>query len=171
MLFRKLFRKVVGAQGLTFGVMDGVITVLGVLTGLYVLGDRAVVIAGMLIAGLADSFANAAGIHVSQETEGEHGRGEVRMSTLMAFLSTFIVTLLLVLPHAFLSLYLAFLTSMILGLALIFGVGFFVGKRLRKGNKKTGKIMLEYFLIALVVIATSYLIALFVRSLIGVAYV
>jgi hypothetical protein len=60
---------------------------------------------------------------------------------------------------------------MILGLAMIFGVGFFVGKRLRKGNKKTGKIMLEYFLIALVVIATAFLIALFVRSLFGVAHV
>ena len=69
-----LFSRLLGAQGMTFGVMDGVITTLGVLAGLNVLGDRAIVIAGMLIAGFADSFANAAGIHVSQETEGEHSQ-------------------------------------------------------------------------------------------------
>ncbi len=165
------FRRIIGAPGMTFGVMDGVITVLGVLAGLYILGDRTVVIAGMLIAGMADSLANAAGIHVSQETEGEHSRREVMMSTIMAFLSTFVVTLILVLPHAFLGLYAASLASMALGLTMILGTGFFVGKKLGKGSKKTGKIMLEYMVMALVVIGISSLIGLFVRDLLGVVYV
>lgn len=155
---------------MTFGIMDGVITVLGVLAGLYALGDRTVLVAGMLIAGMADSLANAAGIHVSQETEGEHGRREVLMSTLMALLSTLAVTLILVLPHTLLGLYPASLASVLTGLALISGMGFFVGKRLGRGRLKTGGIMLEYVLMALLVIGISSLIGILVRDILGVAY-
>lgn len=166
-----LFRRIVGAQGMTFGVMDGVITMLGVLAGLYVLGDKTVVIAGMLVAGFADSFANAAGIHVSQETEGEHTISEVRMSTIMAFLSTIFVTLFLVIPQLILDLYSALLTSIVIGFALIICMGYYVGKGLKKSDKKTERIILEYVLIALVVIGASYLIGLLVRAWFGVAHV
>lgn len=166
-----LFSRILGAQGMTFGIMDGVITVLGVLAGLYALGDRTVLVAGMLIAGMADSLANAAGIHVSQETEGEHGRREVMMSTLMALLSTLSVTLILVLPHTLLGLCPASLASVLAGLALITVMGFFVGKRLGRGRLKTGGIILEYVLMALIVIGVSSLIGIAVRDLLGVAYV
>ena len=166
-----LFKKIVGAQGLTFGVVDGVITVLGILAGLYVLGDRMAVVAGMLVAGLADSFANAVGIHISQETEGKHSSKEVMMSTSLAFLATFIVTLILVVPHFFMPLQNASFVSVALGLVFITGVGYFIGKRLEKGHLKTGKLIAEYLMMTILVIAASYIIVTLVRDIFGVVYV
>jgi hypothetical protein len=165
-----LFRKLAGSQGMTFGVMDGVITVLGVLAGLFVLGDKGVVIAGMLIAGMADSLANAVGIHVSQETEGAHSRKDIMMSTIMAFLSTFIVTLILVFPHGFFSLYQGTLVSIFLGLLLILGVGYFVAKRLEKDRRGTAILMIEYLGMALLVVGLSSVLGMVVRDLFGVVY-
>jgi len=54
-----------GLQGFTFGMMDGIITALGILMGLSALENRSVVLIGVLVAGLADSFANAATILMS----------------------------------------------------------------------------------------------------------
>ncbi|MCD6445305.1 hypothetical protein J7L49_00770 [Candidatus Bathyarchaeota archaeon] len=66
-----------GLQGLAFGMMDGIITALGVLMGLTPLNDKIILFIGIMVTGLADSFANAAGIHVSEEAETIHKRSEV----------------------------------------------------------------------------------------------
>ncbi|MGQ9468300.1 MAG: hypothetical protein ACUVTD_00475 [Nitrososphaerales archaeon] len=65
-----------GFQGISFGIMDELITTVGVLTGLGITTDQPITILGIVLTGLANSFANAAGIHVSQETEIHHGRRE-----------------------------------------------------------------------------------------------
>ncbi len=66
--------ELLGSEGIAFGLMDGIITILGVLMGLIIVGDKEVLIIGTLAAGIADSFANAAGLHVSQESIRNGGR-------------------------------------------------------------------------------------------------
>jgi hypothetical protein len=58
-----------GFQGINFGVMDAVVTVLCVMIGLSLTNNKLVLLVGIFTAGMADSFANAAGMHVSQENE------------------------------------------------------------------------------------------------------
>ena len=164
-----ILRSLNGCQGLTFGVMDGVITVIGVLVGLYVLGNPLLVVAGILIAGFAGSLANAAGIHVSQETEGKHPPKEVMMSTVMAFSSTATVTVLLVLPFFFLDMGLAVAISVTMGLLFIAGVGFLVADKLHKIGAEKAKLVAEYLLIVLIVIALSYGFGLLIKNILGVA--
>jgi len=164
-----ILRRIKGCQGMTFGVMDGVITVIGVLVGLYVLGNPLLVIAGILIAGFAGSLANAAGIHVSQETEGKHPPEEVMTSTVLAFASTASVTIILVLPFFFLDMGLAVAVSVTMGLLFIAGVGVFVAGKLRKRGTEKAKLVAEYLLIVSMVIVLSYGFGLLVKNILGVS--
>lgn len=163
-----IFRRVLGCQGMTFGIMDGVITVLGVMAGLFVLGDKAIIIAGMLVAGLADSLANAAGIHVSQETEGAHKRKEILMATFLAFLSTAAVTVVLTLPVILMPVQSAFFASIGIGILMIAWVGYYVSQGLEKDKKGSAKLIFEYIAIAIGVIVLSSLIGVAVKALLGV---
>lgn len=145
-----------GAQGMTFGAMDAIINVIGILIGLGVVGNKLTVILGILIAGIANSFGNAAGFHVSEETEGIHTRKEVWKSTIQAFLGTFIVTFLLVIPPLILELFTGIVISVVIGMGLLMGLGCYVSKRV----KNIGMIHLasEYTLIGIAVIIVSYLL-------------
>jgi hypothetical protein len=147
-----------GAQGMTFGAMDAIINVIGILIGLGVVGSKTTVILGILVAGIANSFGNAAGFHVSEETEGIHTRKEVWMSTIQAFIGTFAVTFLLLLPPLLLDLVTGIIVSVVMGISLLLGMGVFVGRRMK--TKGTGMLHLafEYTVIGLLVIAVSYIL-------------
>ena len=52
--------------GISFGITSGIITTLGLMVGLANgTGSRLIVIGGILIIAIADSFSDALGIHVS----------------------------------------------------------------------------------------------------------
>jgi hypothetical protein len=155
-----------GAQGMTFGIMDAIINVIGILIGLGVVGNKVTVILGILVAGLANSFGNAAGFHVSEETEGIHTRKEVWLSTLQAFVGTFSVTFLLLMPPLFLELFSGIMISVAIGIALLMGMGIFVGKRLKCNRKQMVNLAFEYTMTGILVIIASYLLGSFVITLI-----
>jgi VIT1/CCC1 family predicted Fe2+/Mn2+ transporter len=152
-----------GIQGATFGIMDGVITVLGVLVGLGAMGSRTGAIIGVLAAGIADAMANAAGFHVSQETEDHHSRHEVFMSTTLCFLATLLTMFLFLLPLFLLTLRAAIYVSVLLGIAMLIGLGTFVSSY-RKINKRD--LIIEYVVVGLFVVAASYAAGTFVASII-----
>jgi hypothetical protein len=156
-----------GLQGMTFGAMDALINVLGIIVGLGVIGNRAVVVIGLLVAGIANSLGNAAGFHVSEETEGIHTRREVWMSTILSFAGTFIVTLLLVIPILFLNLHQAIVSSILLGMVVIVLVGSFIGKRFKYGRKGTFKLICEYLVLSFVVIVIAFYLGQFAAQMLG----
>lgn len=151
-----------GAQGMTFGVMDAIINVIGILIGLGVVGNKLTVILGILVAGLANSFGNAAGFHVSEETEGIHTRKEVWMSTLQAFAGTFIVTFALLIPPLLLDLFTGIIISVVMGITLLVSMGVFVGKRMKFERGQIIHLAFEYTFIGIAVIILSYLLGYFV---------
>ena len=61
-----------GIEGMAFGIMSGVITILGVLIGLSVTGAKSLTELGIIIVGVADAFSDTAGMYVSEESEGVH---------------------------------------------------------------------------------------------------
>lgn len=136
--------------------MDAVVTVLGVMIGLSVINNKLVLLIGILTAGVADSFANAAGMHVSQETEMHHGKREVFKSTIYCFFATLITVLVLSIPVLLLPLAYSIYISVGIGLMLLVGLGYFVSK---VNNKfKPYKLAVEYLIIGISVGAVCYII-------------
>lgn len=154
-----------GLQGMTFGMMDAIINVLGIMIGLSVMGNRMAVFIAILIAGIANSLGNAAGFHVSEETEGIHTRKEVWMSTIMTFMGTFVATLILIIPILVLGLTGAVITSVVLGILMLLLLGFIVSRCSGYGKGKMARIMLEYLGMGIVVIIIAYYLGIFVSTL------
>ena len=145
-----------GFQGISFGVMDAVVTVLGVMIGLSVTNNKFILLIGILTAGVADSFANAAGMHVAQETDTHHGKREVFKSTIYCFFATLVTALILSLPVALLTLEYSIYVSVGIGLSLLVGLGYFVSKI---NNKfKPHKLAAEYLIIGVSVSVICYII-------------
>jgi len=113
---------------------------------------------GVLTAGVADSFANAAGMHVAQETEIHHGKREVFKSTIYCFFATLITVLVLSIPVLLLPLAYSIYISVGIGLMLLVGLGYFVSKI---NNKfKPHKLAAEYLLIGVSVSIICYFIGI-----------
>jgi len=142
-----------GMQGTTFGIMDGIITVLGVMWGLSVTKNKFILIIGILTAGLADSFANAAGMHVSQETETSYKRKEVWKSTIFCFISTFLVAAVLTSPLILFSIDISIIISGITAIIILIALGYLVAKL---SKKKPLHLIIEYTIMGIVVSAVCF---------------
>jgi len=143
-----------GAEGLSFGIMDGLVNVLGILMGLGAMGDKNIVIIGILVASLANSFGNAAGMHVALEI-AKRPRKTVLKSTVGAFFSTFTASTTLVLPLAFFDLSRALAFSFVLGIGFLTFLGFLAP--IENGHKRW-RIVAEYIGIGITVSILSYLL-------------
>ena len=153
-----------GYQGATFGVMEGIIMALGLIMGLSSMDSRAAIIAGIFAAAFADAFANAAGIHVSQETESHHTRREVWKSTVFCFFTTITVILMLSVPVFFMPISQAILVSGLIGVLILTFLGYYVGG-IRKKNRIS--IILEYVLIGIIVSIICYYLGSIVTGIVA----
>lgn len=147
-----------GIEGFSFGTVDAIVNILGILMGLGAIGNRLLVIVGILVATLANSFGNATGIHVSQEMEGVHTKKEVWQSTLFAFLSTFLVSFVLVVPLFFAPLTWALAISWVLGMAFLVILGF---QSAELTNSSKSAVILEYVFAGGLVTITAFLLGKF----------
>jgi VIT1/CCC1 family predicted Fe2+/Mn2+ transporter len=151
--------KLLGHQGIAFGIMDGVITALGILMGLSAFQNRLILFLGIIITGIADAFANAAGMHVSEETEKLHERHEVWKTTFYTFFSTILVFVILAVPFLFIQFSKAVFVSWIIGMLLLAWLGFSVGR-----GKDRLKIVFEYVAIGIVISLVSFFIANYAKN-------
>ena len=159
-------RRIHGLQGMTFGSMDAIIMVLGIVVGLGSMGNRTAVFIGILVAGIANSFGNAWGFHISEETENIHSRKEVWMSTILSFSGTLVTTFILLMPVILLPLTQAIIASVAIGIALIVLIGLTVGKIQNLGKTGCCKLVLEYVSISILVIIIAYYLAQFASGIV-----
>jgi predicted membrane protein (TIGR00267 family) len=155
-----------GFQGVAFGTMDGLITILGVVIGIATVTESSdmVVISGVVV-GVASSFGNSFGFYASELAEraehiqeGQHvaSMAETRRSTVLAFVTSLASMSVLVVPFALLgNLSHAIIVSLTVALTMLFGLGFLVGKLSGEGSWKFG---IRYVLLGLVGAALSYLV-------------
>ena len=143
-------------KGFSFGLTSGIITTLGLMVGLHSSTRSAtVVIGGILVIAIADALSDALGIHISEEAENKHTTKEVWESTIMTFLSKFVVALTFVVPVLLFPLNTAIIVGIIWGLSLISAFSFYLGKK-QKGGSPFG-VVAEHLVIAiLVIIVTHY---------------
>lgn len=149
--------------GISFGTTSGIITTLGLMVGLNSgTHSQATIIGGILTIAIADSFSDALGIHLSEESEGKHTEREIWESTIFTFLAKFIFASIFIIPILFLELSIAIIVSIIFGLSLLSILSFLLS---RKQNKKTWRVVLEHLIVALVVIFLAHYIGNWIASL------
>ncbi len=149
-------------MGFSFGLTSGVITTLGLVIGLSSgTHSRLAVIGGVLTIAVADSFSDAVGVHVSEESEGKHTQKEVWESTISTFISKFLFTNTFVIPTLLLSLQAAIIVSLVWGLSLLSFFSFLIAKE-QKVNP--WKVVLEHLFITLIVVTSANYIGSFISS-------
>ena len=148
--------------GFSFGLTSGIITTLGLMVGLHAgTHSKLVVLGGILTIAVADSFSDALGIHISEESEHKHSSREIWESTFSTFFSKFIFALTFVVPVLLFQLSTAVIISIIWGLFLLAILSFSIAKAQKK---KPWKIIGEHLLIAVVVIIATHFVGNLISS-------
>lgn len=149
--------------GISFGVVSGVITTLGLMVGLHSgTGSKLVVLGGIFTIAIADAFSDALGIHISEESENVHTARQIWGSTIATFMAKFIFTLTFAVPVFLLPLFTAIVVSLVWGLSILTFLSYFMGKA---QGKQPWKIVGEHVLIAVVVIAITHWVGDWVATL------
>lgn len=136
--------------GFSFGLTSGIITTLGLIVGLYAgTNSKIAVIGGVLTIAIADSFSDALGIHVSQESQNRHSSRSIWEATIATFLSKLVFALTFIAPILFFELSEAILISVVWGLSILSIFSFIIAKQ-QKENP--WKVVIEHLVIGLVVV-------------------
>ncbi|MCK4321899.1 hypothetical protein KAX08_05220 [candidate division WOR-3 bacterium] len=148
--------------GLSFGLSSAIITTLGLMVGIHSgTRSRIAVIGAILTIAIADAFSDALGIHISEESENKHITREIWESTISTFLSKLIFAMTFIVPVLFLKLDLAIIISILWGLFSLSLLSYYLAK---EQNVNVWKVILEHLFIAIVVIAATYSVGMWIRS-------
>lgn len=153
-------------EGAAFGIMSGVITILGVLIGLSVTGVKSIASMGIVIVGVADAFSDAAGMYVSEESEGMHKFWELFRSAAFTFAGKISMLVVLLVPVLLLNLWTGVLVSAAVGITIVAGLGLFIGRKKHLPGKI--KMAVKYALIAMAIAIISYYIGGFAQNFFGI---
>jgi len=141
-------------KGLGFGLTSGIITTLGLITGLNSFThSRIIVIGGILTLAVADSLSDAFGGHMSEESGRKKPHREIWESTFSTLVSKIAITLSFLLPFLFLNLKNAVILSVIWGFLLIIIFSYYVAA---EKKKKILPFIGEHLLIAVIVIVLTH---------------
>lgn len=119
-------------EGITFGSIDMIVTLLGVIIGLSFSGDHNIILTGIIVTGVADSFANASGIYAISHIET--GVSSVRPA-IFCFLSTYSTMLILLFPFLAFPCETATYISATIALVLLVLLGYYATPKESKTTK------------------------------------
>jgi len=140
--------------GFSFGLTSGIITTLGLIVGLHAgTHSKIAVIGGILTIAIADTFSDALGIHISQESQDTHSVREVWEATLATFLSKLVFALSFIVPILVFEFSLAILISIIWGLSVLSIFSFIIA---RQQKRNPWKMTAEHLVIGLTVVLITH---------------
>jgi VIT1/CCC1 family predicted Fe2+/Mn2+ transporter len=151
------FFKSDGARtGLFFGATSGVITTLGLITGLNA-GTHSVtaVLGGIFVIAVADAMSDALGIHLAEEANPNATTQHIWSATISTFLNKFIFAISFAVPLLLLPLDQAVIASLLWGMLVIIVLSYFLA-RAQKASPVL--IVAEHLGIATLVVVLSHLI-------------
>ncbi len=145
--------------GFGYGLTSGIITTLGLMTGIATSTNSNVAVLGAIITiAVVDSLSDAFGIHISTEFSGEENQKNIWESTFFTFLSKFLFAIIFIIPIIlFSNLFVAIIVSAIIG---IFILGFFSYKIAKTNNVAPYKIIFEHVFVAIGVIFLTYFLGI-----------
>lgn len=160
------FFKSEGARtGLFFGATSGVITTIGLLTGLNAgTQSLAAVLGGILVIAVADAMSDALGIHIAEEADPNNTTRHIWFATISTFITKFVFASSFAVPLLLLPLADAVIVSVAWGMLVIVVLSYFLA---RAQNEKPLAIILEHLAIAIVVVVLSHLIGAWVGRTFG----
>lgn len=151
--------------GASFGLTSGIITTLGLMVGLESgTNSKLAVLGGILTIAIADAFADALGIHVSEESENTHTAKEIWESTIVTFVAKFVFASVFIIPVLLLDLRTAVIVSVALGLSILAVASFYMARR---QGAKPWKVIGEHLLIAATVIVITHYVGVLVAEICG----
>ena len=149
-------------SGVSFGLVSGVITTLGLIAGLRSgTGSRLAVIGGIVTIAVADAFSDALGIHISEEGRGQATPRHIWALTLSTFVTKFLVALTFVVPVLVLSVGTAVWVCVGWGLALLAGLSWAIA---RTNGSRVLLVVGEHLAFAGVVIVTAQFLGQWVSA-------
>ncbi len=160
------FFKSDGARtGLFFGATSGVITTLGLMTGLNA-GTKSItaVLGGILVIAFADAMSDALGIHLAEEANPNTDHAHVWAATISTFITKFVFALSFVVPLLLLPLGPAVAASIAWGMLVIVVLSYFLA---RARGESPWYIILEHLGIAVLVVVLSHFIGVWVARTFG----
>ena len=147
-------------RSMGFGVTSGVITTLGLMSGLNAAtNSKLVVLGGIISIAVADALSDALGIHISEESVS-NDKKTVWESTILTFLFKFFVALTFTVPVLICPLDLSIIVNIVWGFLLITLLSGFLANR-KKENALFA--ILEHLSIATFVIIVTRLVGLGVK--------
>jgi len=151
--------------GLFFGATSGVITTLGLITGLNA-GTQSItaVLGGIFVIAVADSMSDALGIHLAEEADPDTDHEQVWQATITTFITKFVFALSFAVPLLLLPLGPAVAASIVWGMLVIVVLSYFLA---RSQNKSPWFIILEHLGIAILVVVLSHFIGVWVAASFG----
>ena len=160
------FCKNKGARtGLFFGATSGVITTIGLITGLNA-GTHSVaaVLGGICVIAVADAMSDALGIHLAEEADPNATTEHIWSATISTFVTKFIFSISFAVPLLLLPLNQAVIVSVLWGMLVIIVLSFFLA---RAQQASPLAIISEHLGIAIVVVVLSHLIGDWVNRAYG----
>jgi VIT1/CCC1 family predicted Fe2+/Mn2+ transporter len=149
--------------GISFGLVSGVLTTLGLLIGLGVgTQSKEVIIGGILTIAVADALSDAFGVHLSQESTGENSKKQIWESTISTFLSKFLLALTFLIPVLIFDIKTARIIDIVWGFVVITLISLLSSILNRVEKKELISAVLEHVLLFIFTVTLSYLIGTFI---------
>lgn len=147
-------------KGLGFGLTSGIITTLGLIVGLNSgTHSKILIIYGILVLAIADSFSDALGIHISEEAGSKKtSKKELWESTFSTLIFKLFFTLSFIIIIFFLELNIAIIVSIIYGVLLLSFFSYYISKQ---NNRSPTKAIVEHLTIAIFVVAITHFLGTF----------
>ncbi len=157
------FLKSDGARtGLFFGATSGVITTIGLITGLNA-GTHSLVavLGGIFVIAVADAMSDALGIHLAEEADPNATTHHIWSATISTFVNKFVFALSFAVPLLLLPLDQAVVASLLWGMLVIIVLSYFLARA-----QQASPIMIigEHLGIAVLVVVLSHLIGVWVSK-------
>ena len=124
--------------------------------------SKLAVIGGIFTIAIADSFSDALGIHISEESGNVHTKKHIWESTIVTFLAKFIFALTFLVPIIFFDILEATIICVVWGIGVLTVISYKLSKA---QGERPFKIISEHILIALVVIIATHFAGVFIYSI------
>ncbi|MFA5107366.1 MAG: hypothetical protein WC497_03530 [Patescibacteria group bacterium] len=146
--------------GISFGLTSGVITTLGLLTGLVAsTNSKMAVLGGIFTIAVADALSDALGMHISQESNAGTTKKSVWEATVATALTKFIIAITFAVPVLLFGLVSATIISVIWGIILVSLLSY---RMARSKNEKPFGVIFEHVSITVLVVFLTYFIGDFI---------
>jgi VIT1/CCC1 family predicted Fe2+/Mn2+ transporter len=114
---------------------------------------------GILTIAIADSFSDALGIHISEESENKHTNREIWEATISTLVFKFLFAITFLAPILLFPLSQAIILCLVWGLGLLCAFSYYIAK---EQHAKAWKVILEHLLIAVAVIILTHYVGVWI---------